>query len=410
VTASSAATGTQPASTLERPSHSKATLIARTILREIRDYPATAVFSASWIAVFVAMVWLQFYQHSPPTWWRFVVLGIGGGDRFGDLTLRGLERGQVWRLMTCTFVHYSVVHLSLNLVAFYLLGTLIESWYGSSQLILVYGLTGGGGNLLSALTRHALGSDPNSHAGGGSVVVMGLIGLCAVVGWRSRTARGSDLGWQMTKALGITVVIGIALRPYIDNWGHAGGTIVGLALGLFHRVFLRRYAGPRAWGTGVLMALVIGGCVLAQYRLDRTQSPIRRDEASWMGLHSRRLDLESRGVAYRSLRDAQAVLTVGADPRLLAVLMERAAPVLDQGPSRSEFRRLRELAQAAASRALTDPERDEFKGRAGPLATQLRSELRTAHREYRGERSSLWERVLQRARAMGPLVRRTPSR
>ena len=61
---------------------------------------------------------------------------------------------------------------------------------------------------------------------------MGLIGLGAVVGWRSRTARGNDLGWQMVKALGITGLLGIAFPRYIDNWGHAGGAIAGAALGL----------------------------------------------------------------------------------------------------------------------------------------------------------------------------------
>ncbi len=231
----------------------------RTIAREIRDYPATAFFSLTWILVFVAMAALWMRDYPSQSLWRLLVLGIGEGHRFGDLTVTELRHGELWRLITCNFVHYSVVHIALNLLAFYLLGTLVESWYGSPQFIMIYAVTGGLGNLVSAIIRVAIGSNPNIHSGGGSVVIMGLIGLCAVVGWRSRTARGSDLGWQMSKALGLTGLLGIALHSYIDNWGHAGGAIVGFFLGFLHRWFLRQYTRPSAWGLGVIFSLVIGG-------------------------------------------------------------------------------------------------------------------------------------------------------
>src|SRR5208337_3136282 len=200
----------------------------------------------------------------------------------------------------CTFVHYSVIHVALNLLAFYLLGTLIESWYGTSQLVLIYALTGGLGNLISVFIRQSLGSGTLVHSGGGSVVIMGLIGLCAVAGWRSRTETGSDLGWQMTKALGLTALLGVAFPRYIDNWGHAGGALVGLLLGLLHRWFLRQYSRPAAWGMGIVSALVIAGCAIAQVSSDRREAPLRRDA-------SLRAELYVREVAYRYLRAAPAL-------------------------------------------------------------------------------------------------------
>src|SRR5207248_1102103 len=81
-----------------------------------------------------------------------------------------------WRLVTCNFVHYSLIHIGLNLLAMYQLGTLVESWYGSSQLVLIYGLTGAGGNLVSALIRYGIGSNRAVHSGGGSGVILGLGG------------------------------------------------------------------------------------------------------------------------------------------------------------------------------------------------------------------------------------------
>ena len=244
----------------------------RTLAREIRDFPATVVFSLIWIVVFVAMVAVRMQDGPSPTWWRLLVLGIGDGHRFGDLTLDDLARGEWWRLITCTFVHYSFIHIALNLVAFYLLGTLLESWYGSPLSVLIYGITGAGGNLISAFIKYELGTSSLIHAGGGSVVVMGQVGLCAVIGWRSRRSMGGDLGWQMVKALVLTGLLGIAFPRYIDNWGHAGGALAGFPLGLLHRWFIRHRQAPSAWGLGVITSLAIAGCIMAQVAADRRES------------------------------------------------------------------------------------------------------------------------------------------
>ena len=220
----------------------------RTLAREIRDYPATVVFSAVWIVIFVAMVAGRLHDNPSPSWWRLLVLGIGDGHRFGDLTLNDMARGEIWRLITSSFVHYSLIHIVLNIVAFYLLGTLIESWYGSPAFILIYGLTGGLGNLVSVVIRQSIGSHPLIHSGGGSVVIMGLIGLCAIVGWRSRTSMGSELGWQMAKAIGLTGLLGVAFRGYIDNWGHAGGAICGFSARLPPSLVPRQLSGRQPGG------------------------------------------------------------------------------------------------------------------------------------------------------------------
>lgn len=366
---------------------SRARRLIRFVGSELRDYPATAVFSLSWIVVFLAMVRLQLQHDHATSWWRLLVLGIGDGHRFGDLTLDELFRGQVWRLVTCNFVHYSVIHIALNLLAFYLLGTLLESWYGSGQLVLIYGLTGAGGNLLSALARRTLGWSPMMHAGGGSVVVMGLVGLCAVVGWRSRTERGSDLGWQMSKALGMTCLLGVAFPRYIDNMGHAGGAIVGFVLGLFHRWFLKRYGRPGAWGAGAITGIAIALCGLIQLRYDRAEGPLRREFAGWGALIATQQNLEARVAAYRAVRDSIAVLRLPNYGLLLAPLVDRVGPVLDAGPTQPDYRRLRELAQAAAQRALSDEEKVEFANRANAVASGLRAGLRADYREYRSDRS-----------------------
>ncbi|MGD0040216.1 MAG: rhomboid family intramembrane serine protease [Isosphaeraceae bacterium] len=351
----------------------------RTLARETRDYPATALFSLIWVLVFAAMVASRFTEGPPVTWRQFLLVGMNDGHRFGDLTIKELAHGEIWRLVTCTFVHYSLIHILLNILAFYLLGTMIESWYGSWQFIFIYLLTGSLGNLLSALGRQAAHYSPTTHSAGGSTVIMGLIGLCLVVGWRSRSSREGELRWHMLVSLGLTALLGFVFRDYIDNWGHAGGALVGIGLGFADRRFVRGVRRPSAWGLGVMAGLVIAGCGLAQLAADRREAPLRRQALL-------RAEVNAREIAYRNLRAAPMLLDQKADPRLLARGLDVIAGVLDGGTTRSDFRRLRELAAVAGTRALTEAEQIEFKKRAGALSDQLRPELNVRLRELWKER------------------------
>jgi membrane associated rhomboid family serine protease len=329
------------------------TMTLRTLAREIRDFPATVVFSLIWIMVFVAMVAVRMQDVPSPTWWRLLVLGIGDGHRFGDLTLYDLAKGEWWRLITCTFVHYSLIHIALNLMAFYLLGTLLESWYGTPLFVLIYGITGAGGNLISAFIKYGLGTSPLIHAGGGSVVVMGQVGLCAVIGWRSRRSMGGELGWQMVKALVLTGLLGIAFPRYIDNWGHAGGALAGFPLGLLHRWFIRHRRSPSAWGLGVITSLVIAGCVMAQVAADRREVRILNEIR---GVVERRAyDVANRGLPLVALV-AENVAEAGMVTRTL----ENVAIFFEHSPSKIDSHRLLYLLSQARLRPLRQDENGEL--------------------------------------------------
>ena len=365
----------------------------RTLARETRDYPATALFSLIWVLVFAAMVASRFTEGPPVTWRQFLLVGMNDGHRFGDLTIKELAHGEIWRLVTCNFIHYSLIHIVLNIVAFYLLGALIESWYGSWQFIFIYLLMGSLGNLVSALIRFANGSDQNVHSGGGSVVIMGLVGLCLVVGWRSRSSMEGELRWHMLVSLGLTALLGYRFRDYIDNWGHAGGALVGFCLGFADRRFLRSVRRPAAWALGVMAGLVIVFSGMAQLVASRREAPLRRQELL-------RAEVNAREIAYRNLRAAPLLLDQKADPRLLARGLDVIAGVLDGGTTRTDFRRLRELAATAETRALTEAEKAEFKQRARTLSDQLRPELDVRLRELWKARRKLAPGTRQKGRSL----------
>ena len=64
----------------------------RTLARETRDYPATALFSLIWVLVFAAMVASRFTEGPPGTLRQFLVVGMNDGHRFGDLTIKELAQ------------------------------------------------------------------------------------------------------------------------------------------------------------------------------------------------------------------------------------------------------------------------------------------------------------------------------
>ena len=251
----------------------------RNLWNDLREFPATMALCAAWVILFTWMVLVSFGSPYPPTIAQLLYKNIGDAHRFGDMTLSELYRGELWRTVTSTFVHYNILHIGMNLYGLYQLGCLVESWYGSARFVTIYLLIGGGGNLLSALIRRALGSNPEIHSGGGSTVVLGLVALCAVVGWRSKTRVGDYLRRQMVGILLLTALLGMAL-PIIDNWGHAGGAIVGAAIGLAHRLLSNaRTSAATRWGGGIALAILLA-CGAAQFRDDRIESRLRNRLAS----------------------------------------------------------------------------------------------------------------------------------
>jgi rhomboid protease GluP len=349
----------------------------RKLAGEVKEFPATTIFCLLWVVVFVAMVGTQRAAGIHPTWSKWLLLGIGDGHRFGDLALQDLARREYWRLITSTFIHFSVLHLVLNAIAMYQLGTMVESWYGTPQYIFIYGVTGGGGNLVSVLIRYAIGSNPRIHSGGGSVVIMGLVGLCAVVGLRSRTELGVSMGRLMVFFMVTTAILGAILPQFIDNWGHAGGAVVGTVVGFAHRGLLRAVRKPSAWGRGVVTTVLIAACGVAQAVADKREVPLREAQ----GVVRRLSEVERN---YQVLARLALLVRQHADTATVLKLFDGLSfSSSGTPPSPADLRRLRALARAANDGPLSAEESREFSDRLKVLLDQAR-------RDYMAERTQLW--------------------
>lgn len=283
---------------------------AASLVADARECPATWALASSWVVVFAALHLVQWRDGVPMPDGGFanpLAVSAQVGHRFGDLTWADVRRGEAWRLLTATFIHFSLLHVGMNAFGMVKLGQLMESWYGSGPFLAVCLAIGGLGNLVGGLIRQgiALGKaglvgtrvarawpawfEPDAvdgvsrsflvHSGGGSTILLGLLGLGAVVGWRSKTRIGSFLRDQMVALLGFTAVLGVALINLIDNYGHAGGALVGAAFGFAHRPLIRlgersRWFRRACWAGSLA---VVAGCVVAAARDDRLESGLRGD-------------------------------------------------------------------------------------------------------------------------------------
>ncbi len=159
-------------------------------------------------------------------------LGLNGSQNSAILVLMGakynplIAAGQYWRLFTANFLHIGIVHLGFNTYALLLLGADMEQRFGHGRFLALYLLAGLGGSVLSFLGNDALSA-------GASGAIFGLVGAMITFFLTYRDQFGHYGQRRLSSLLmvaGYNLVMGFVM-PGIDNLGHIGGLLVGLALG-----------------------------------------------------------------------------------------------------------------------------------------------------------------------------------
>lgn len=138
-----------------------------------------------------------------------------------------IENGEWWRIISSMYLHIGFLHLFMNMLAVYYLGTLVERIYGSWRFLSIYFLAGIGGGLASfAFTT--------SVSAGASGALFGLFGAILFFGLMNKKIFFQTLGSGVLLLIGINIVFGFAI-PQIDMGAHLGGLIAGfLASAIFH--------------------------------------------------------------------------------------------------------------------------------------------------------------------------------
>jgi membrane associated rhomboid family serine protease len=145
------------------------------------------------------------------------------GAKINDL----IVQGQYWRFVTPIFLHANLLHVSLNMLNFVVLGIFLERLVGHMRFLLIYFVTG----IVSIIASFYF--MPQEISVGASGAIFGLVGAYSIFVLMHRRAFRNGgipvLLWLVIVVIG-NLSIGFFV-PNVDNYAHIGGLLSGCLLG-----------------------------------------------------------------------------------------------------------------------------------------------------------------------------------
>lgn len=130
-----------------------------------------------------------------------------------------------WRALTVMLVHADAMHLMFNMIGVVLFGGFVERALGTVRYLGVYLLSGLGGSAAVLLLAEPFQPDWFALHVGASGAVFGLLGVVLT------PTRVLDRNWGGAAIFLIINVVYSVVSPGISWQSHAGGLVVGFALG-----------------------------------------------------------------------------------------------------------------------------------------------------------------------------------
>lgn len=152
---------------------------------------------------------------------------------FGGLEPAKVLKGEVYSMITSTFLHFDFLHFFVNVFSLYRLGEIVMYFYQGRVLFVSYIVAGIAGSALTVLMSFLTGSFVPSV--GASGAIFGLLGLI-LAGSISKNRGGPTLPFNFFDILPLIIfslVYGFIPGTNINNWAHIGGLLSGFALGFF---------------------------------------------------------------------------------------------------------------------------------------------------------------------------------
>jgi rhomboid protease GluP len=145
-----------------------------------------------------------------------LLLGATGVIPIGQL-------GRWWSLITASYLHGGILHILFNMMALKQIAPLIFYEYGFFRMAVIYTLGGVLGFWISYLAGIPFTI-------GASAAVCSLIGAALYYG-KSRGGAYGDAIYRQIGGWALGIFAFGFLMPGINNWGHGGGLLGGIALG-----------------------------------------------------------------------------------------------------------------------------------------------------------------------------------
>jgi len=131
-----------------------------------------------------------------------------------------VSEGEWWRLVSCGFLHASVLHIGMNMLSLFFLGRVLEPALGALRFGLIYFVS------LVAGSLGVMIAQPDGLTLGASGAIFGLAGALLVI------SHSSGIG-IMQSGIGPIILLNLALTftiPGISIGGHLGGLAGGAAI------------------------------------------------------------------------------------------------------------------------------------------------------------------------------------
>jgi len=203
--------------------YEKKMLGRRHLFRPLRDYnfgPLTFVLIAASVVVFFKMKFGDDIEAIKNLFIKDFVLMVD----FKSKDLPEVAHGEVWRLLTPIFIHFSVMHIVFNMLWLRDLGSMIEARQNSLVLGMLVVVIGVCSNLGQFYAVHPL-------FGGMSGVVYGLMGYIWI---RGKCDPGSGLFLHPTTVWMMLIWYFLCWSGFVcnvANIAHTVGLVMGIAWG-----------------------------------------------------------------------------------------------------------------------------------------------------------------------------------
>jgi membrane associated rhomboid family serine protease len=189
-----------------------------------------------------------------------------------------VAHGELWRLLTCTFLHGSVMHVLFNVALFLRFAPVVDNWLGPWGALALYLVAGSSASAAQIL----VGAGPLGLVGA-SGVVYGFFGFLWVMSRRRDDAALAANPHIVQTMFGWLVICAVVnfFGGYIANTAHVWGLLIGWLIGQTF-VARKKWRWPLVAATVAAWVLPI---VLCQHAVwSRTFGRIERlQRVSWIG-------------------------------------------------------------------------------------------------------------------------------
>lgn len=139
-----------------------------------------------------------------------------------------IQTGEYWRIFTAMFLHFSILHIGLNMLSLFFIGPAVEVFFGKWRYLVIYLLSGIVGGIVTFFI------DPAALAAGASGAIFGVFGALGVfylVNRRSLGMYGNGAITNWLFWLGLNLVWGFS-DSSIGVFDHLGGLVAGMIIAI----------------------------------------------------------------------------------------------------------------------------------------------------------------------------------